>query len=76
MKLFQREVIATMTTIDLIAYHAELVSALENDFNNGMLDETVDDVELELIRRDDVPEEFFPLIDSIQEAWSDDECED
>lgn len=69
MKLFTREVIATMSTVELIAYWKELIAVT---FDIDGLDDCRDDVELELIRRDDVPEEYHDLIDELQENWSDD----
>lgn len=72
MKLFTREVIATMSTLDLIAYRKTLLVYMANNEDSDDADEVLEDVELELIRRDDVPEEHFALIDAIQEEWSDD----
>lgn len=72
MKLFTREVIATMTTVDLIAYRKTILVYMANNSDTDDADEVMEDVELELIRRDDVPEEYHGLIDKIQENWSDD----
>ena len=72
MKLFTREVIATMSTLDLIDYRRTLLVYMANNKDSDDADEVLEDVELELIRRDDVPEEHFALIDAIQKEWSDD----
>lgn len=53
------------STMDLIRFYIKPVSneeAASLDFQDMVLD-----VELELIRRDDVPEEYHDLIDDIQE---------
>lgn len=72
MQIHHTNIILAMTTLELIAYWQELTNAMKVAVVDDMED-ALDDVELELIRRDDVPEEHFALIDQIQEDWTDDE---
>ena len=59
----------TATTLELLASYVSPITtheALSEEFVD-----LLDDVELELIRRDDVPEEYFELIDELQGNWND-----
>ena len=60
----------TATTLELIAFYNEPVS--DEEASSPEWGDLLDEVELELIRRDDVPEEHLPLIDELQEDWVDD----
>lgn len=59
----------TATTLELIDFHGSPVS--DEESKSGEFIDLLERVGIELIRRDDVPEEHLDLIDELLEEWFD-----